>query len=88
MNTSTSVVVLAGTPSKAATDAITPVAVKPRAAAIMLDVSISTLYELMSASELRSYKDGASRKILVDSIHEYVRRRVDGEPRPPLKPAA
>ena len=81
-NTHTSAIALVGAPSnpRVASNA-TPIAVKPKAAAIMLDVSVSTLYELMNAGELKSYRDGASRKILVSSIHDYVERRMSGEPR-------
>jgi hypothetical protein len=54
-----------------------PLVVKPAAAMAMLSVSRTRLYELLNAKELESFKDGASRKITVASIREYVARRLD-----------
>jgi excisionase family DNA binding protein len=54
-----------------------PLVVKPAAATAMLSVSRTRLYELLNANELESFKDGASRKISVASIREYVTRRLD-----------
>jgi hypothetical protein len=51
--------------------------VKPSTAMTMLSVSRTRLYELLNSKELQSFKDGASRKILVASIREYVTRRLD-----------
>lgn len=53
-----------------------PLVVKPKRAARMLDVGLTRLYELMSAGELESYRDGASRKITVASIQAYVARKL------------
>jgi hypothetical protein len=42
----------------------------------MLDIGHSRLYELLSAGDLRSFKDGKSRKIIVASIKEYIARKL------------
>ena len=54
-----------------------PLVVSPRRAQQMLDIGHSRLYELLSAKELRSFKDGKSRKIIVASIREYIARKLD-----------
>jgi excisionase family DNA binding protein len=53
-----------------------PLVVSPRRACHLLDCGVTRLYELINAGELKSYKDGASRKIIVGSIKEYVERRL------------
>lgn len=53
-----------------------PLVVSPRRAQEMLDIGHSRLYELLSAGELQSFKDGKSRKILVASIRNYVARKL------------
>jgi excisionase family DNA binding protein len=53
-----------------------PLVVKPAAAAAMLSVSRTRLYELLDAKELESFKDGASRKITVASIQAYVAQKL------------
>ncbi len=55
---------------------IEPIAVRPKVAWQMLDVSNTTGYELLKAGELESYKEGSARKILVSSIREYVERKM------------
>ena len=50
--------------------------VKPARACLMLDCGHTRLYELLAASELESYLDGSSRKVVVSSIHAYVARRL------------
>ena len=55
---------------------VAALAVKPRAACGMIGCGITRLYELIAAGELTSFKDGASRKIVVASIHEYIARRI------------
>lgn len=55
---------------------ISPLAVKPSRACIMLDIGVTRLYELLNAGQLESYKDGRSRKITVASINAYVARRL------------
>jgi excisionase family DNA binding protein len=54
-----------------------PLAVKPRRACELLDVGLTRLYELLNAGEIVGYTDGRSRKIVVQSIHDYVRRRIE-----------
>ena len=53
-----------------------PLIVKPREARRLLSVSQRRLYELLNAGELESFKDGASRKITVESIRAYVSRKL------------
>ncbi len=45
----------------------------------MLGCSHKTLYGLLSTGELQSFKDGRSRKIVVESIRQYIIRRLAGE---------
>jgi len=51
-----------------------PLVVKPRQAELMLSCSHKRLYELLAAGELQSFRDGSSRKIVVESIREYIAR--------------
>jgi hypothetical protein len=51
--------------------------VSPRRARRMLDCGNTRLYELIAAQELETYKDGKSRKITVESIKNYVARRIE-----------
>ena len=51
--------------------------VKPKKACQMLDIGNTRLYELLKNRELVSYKDGRNRKILVESIKNYVKRQVE-----------
>jgi hypothetical protein len=53
-----------------------PMVVKPRQAELMLSCSHKRLYELLAAGELQSFRDGSSRKIVVDSIRQYIARRL------------
>jgi len=57
-----------------------PLVVSPRRAQQMLDIGHSRLYELLSGGELRSFKDGKSRKIVVESIRDYVARKLAANP--------
>ena len=54
-----------------------PLVVGPRRTALMLDCGITRVYELINSRELDSYKDGASRKIVVSSIKAYVARQLE-----------
>jgi excisionase family DNA binding protein len=54
---------------------IRPLVVGPDAAATLLSTSKATVYQLLAAGELRSYKDGKFRKIIVKSIEEYIRKK-------------
>jgi hypothetical protein len=51
--------------------------VSPRRARRMLDCGNTRLYELISAREVESFKDGKSRKITVASIKHYIARRLE-----------
>jgi hypothetical protein len=53
-----------------------PLVVKPAVSAAVLSVGRTRLYALLDANELESFKDGASRKITVTSIREYITRRL------------
>jgi excisionase family DNA binding protein len=55
-----------------------PLSVKPKAAAALLSVGLTRLYELLNAGELVSYYDGRSRLITTDSILAYITRKVAG----------
>jgi predicted DNA-binding transcriptional regulator AlpA len=44
-----------------------------------LGICRAKLYEKINTGELESYMDGGSRKILWDSIHAYIRRRLEAE---------
>jgi excisionase family DNA binding protein len=50
--------------------------VKPRQARQLLAVGNTYLYELIGAGELDSFLDGRSRKITVESIRQYIARRI------------
>lgn len=53
-----------------------PLLVKPAAAGQLLGCSRTHIYELLAAGELDSFLDGRSRKITVESIHHYIKRRL------------
>jgi hypothetical protein len=53
-----------------------PLVVKPKAACRMLDCGITRLYELLASGQLSSFRDGASRKIEVASIHRYISHQI------------
>jgi hypothetical protein len=46
--------------------------VSPRRAALMLDCGVTRVYEMMNDGKLQSFKDGAARKITVESLRQYV----------------
>ena len=54
-----------------------PLVVKPKVAWAMLQCSNTRGYELLAAGELASFLDGRSRKITVESIRNYIARRID-----------
>jgi hypothetical protein len=56
-----------------------PLVVRPKGARRMLNCGQTRLYELIAAGELDSFLDGRSRKITVESIYRYVRRRLEGD---------
>ncbi len=50
--------------------------VKPAQARQLLNCSHKRLYQLLATGELLSFKDGRSRKVLVESIRQYIARRL------------
>ena len=68
----------------------TPLAVSPREACRLAGIGMSRLYQLLRSGELKSFRDGRSRRITMKSIHDRVNRlaAVDRKwrqitPRPP-----
>ena len=53
-----------------------PLLVKPADAGRMLGCGRTRIYELVNAGEIDSFSDGRSRKITVESIHCYIKRRL------------
>ena len=51
----------------------------PNQAMTALGIGRAKLYEKINAGELKSYVDGGSRKILWDSIHAFIKRRLEAE---------
>ena len=62
---------------------IEPLAVKPKVAWNMIGCGTTHGYELVKQGELESFRDGKSRKILVSSIHAYIKRRLVAEANEP-----
>ena len=56
-----------------------PLVATPNQAMQKLLVSRATLYGLLNSGELESYTEGRSRRITVESINAYVRRRLATE---------
>jgi hypothetical protein len=50
--------------------------VRPSRACHMLDCGTTRLYELLDDGELESFLDGRSRKITVESIRRFIRKRL------------
>ncbi len=57
----------------------TPLVASPNQAMKALMVSRATLYALINSGELESYTEGRSRRITIESINAYVRRRLAEE---------
>jgi excisionase family DNA binding protein len=55
---------------------IEPLAVPPRVAWHLLGCGNTHGYELLDAGELESYRDGRSRRITMQSIKDYIARRI------------
>ena len=55
---------------------VTPLVVSPEAAAQLLGIRISMLYALMRQGELENYSCGRARRIVLQSIHDYIARRL------------
>ena len=53
-----------------------PLVVKPKVAWKMLACGNTRGYELLAAGELESFLDGRSRKITLQSIRDYIARRL------------
>jgi excisionase family DNA binding protein len=60
-------------------DAGLPLVASPNQAMTALGIGRAKLYEKINAGELESYVDGGSRKILWDSIHAFIKRRLAEE---------
>ena len=56
-----------------------PLVVSPKGACLLINCSITRLYELLNAGEISSYRDGKSRKIIVASIKDFIERRLREE---------
>jgi predicted DNA-binding transcriptional regulator AlpA len=56
-----------------------PIVASPNQAMTALGIGRAKLYEKINAGELESYVDGGSRKILWDSIHAFIQRRLAAE---------
>lgn len=56
-----------------------PLVASPNQAMTALGIGRAKLYEKINAGELQSYVDGGSRKILWDSIHAFIKRRLEAE---------
>lgn len=50
--------------------------VSPKHACELLDCGNTHLYDLLARREIVGLKDGKSRKIVVSSIQDYIRRRI------------
>ena len=53
-----------------------PLVVRPRVAWRLLGCGNAYGYRLIAAGELESYRDGRARKITVESIRRYIKRRL------------
>ena len=53
-----------------------PLLVKPAAACQLLECGRTHIYKLLVSGELDSFLDGRSRKITVELIHRYIKRRL------------
>lgn len=57
-------------------DAVKQLLVRPREAWRMLGCGNTRGYQLIAAGELKTFLDGGARKITVDSIHQYIERKL------------
>ena len=53
-----------------------PLLVKPTDAGRLVGCGRTRIYELIKTGKIDSFNDGRSRKITVESIHRYIRRRL------------
>jgi excisionase family DNA binding protein len=56
-----------------------PLVASPNQAMKALLISRAKLYELINNNELESYTEGKSRRITVESIQAYLKRRLEAE---------
>ena len=69
--------------TKSVSGDVEPLSVAPKKACIVIDCSMTRLYELLNAGEIKSYRDGKARKIVVASLQAYVERQVAAEANKP-----
>jgi len=60
---------------------VRPAVLRPADAMRKLNCSAKKLYELINANEIKSYREGAARKILDSSIDDYIERKTEEERR-------
>lgn len=53
--------------------------VSPREAAEILGCGRTRIYKLLQLGELISYREGAARRVLTSSIHDYVQRQIEAQ---------
>jgi len=58
---------------------IAPLVTSPKVARVLIDCSMTRLYELLNSGEITSYRDGKSRKIIVASLNDLIERRLREE---------
>jgi hypothetical protein len=56
-----------------------PLVASPNQTMTALGIGRAKLYELLNKGDLESYVDGHSRKIMLDSIHAFISRRLEAE---------
>lgn len=56
-----------------------PLVASPNQTMTALGIGRAKLYELINGGELESYVEGSARKILWDSIHSLIKRRLAAE---------
>ena len=61
-------------PAVPSTSAVVPLLLTVNQAAQLLGIGRSTLYELIETGDVRSVKVGASRRIPLKAVHDYVDR--------------
>ncbi|WP_247409769.1 helix-turn-helix domain-containing protein [Bradyrhizobium sp. 150] len=60
-------------------DTTKALAVSPGKAAEILGCGRTRIYHLLHLGELISYRDGAARRVLTSSIHDYVQRQIEAQ---------